>query len=181
MYFSFCFSNLSELFDNTEKTVDVFFSSPIKKKAKIERYEKNTCDDENNIILSTVVEIVEKIKEVLENEVQFQSIDTCSIPIPIPPVEVVVKQLNESCKMLSKPDKVVVDGKEIQEQNKKIKPKRSVVNPVVPQTSLTEKHCKLQQVGDTTPTKTKTKQKINKNEPKFKEKNSVFKYGNYNR
>lgn len=170
----FCFSNLSELFDNKKTTVDDIISSPTKKKAKIEVYEKSTSKDENNRILITVVEIIEKIKEELENEVQIQPIDTSFIPIPKTPVDVDVKQLKEPFKMPSSPEKNVKDGKEIQEQREK-----SVVSPVVPQTSLTEKHCKPQQVVDTK--STKPKQKINKNEPKFKGKNSLFKYGNYNR
>jgi hypothetical protein len=170
----FCLSSLSELIDNKEKTVEDIISSPSKKKAKIEMYEKNICKDEDNNILSTVIEIIEKIKEVLENEVQIKPIDSCFIPIPKSPV----KQFNKPCKIPLLPEKNMKDIMEKEELREPIKPKRNVVNPVVPQTTLTEKKCKPQHIVAIS---TKPKQKINKNEPKFKEKNSLFKYGNYNR
>lgn len=175
----FCLCSLSEFFDDKEKTVENdIISSPSKKKAKIEVYEKSICKDEDNNILSTVFEIIEKIKEVLDNEVQIKPIDSCLVPVSKSHIEIVVKQLNKPCKMPSLLEKNIEDGKEKEEQPEQIKPK-SVVSLVVTQTGLTEKQCKLQHNVATT--STKPKQKMNKNEPKFKEKKSLFKYGNYNR
>jgi len=118
--------------------------------------------------MSCVIEIIEEIKDLLDSELSVLSVqpkNINNIPIPETPVEKVIKPSNikspspEKCK------------KEIQ-QNYKI----SVVGPVVNEPTV-EKHCKFQQIS----TSTTPKQKCNKNEPKFKEKNALFKYGNYNR
>lgn len=139
-------------------------------------------NSENNQVSWEITDVIETIIDVLVKEVPVQPLDECNIPISKDLVEVVVEKVLEPCKTQSpspSPEKKVEDGKEIQEQREKIKPKRCVVSPVVMQPSLSDKHCKPPQVVVTT--SAKPKQKVNKNEPKFKDKNSLFKYGNYNR
>jgi len=132
-------------------------------------------ESENNKVSCEIIEVIETIIDVLVQEV-LVSLDECNIPISKAPVEVVVEKILEPCKTLSPPpEKKVDDGKETQEQREKIKPKRCVVSPVVMRPSLSEKHSVHQQVVVTT---AKPKQKVNK---KFKEKNALFKYGNYTR
>lgn len=161
-----------------EKQEEDIISSPPKKKFKPELPENCISKSESN--QSEIIEVIETIIDVLVNEVLVQSLDKFNTPISKAPVEVVVETKLEPCKTLSpSPEKKAEDGKETQEQREKIKPKRCVVSPVVKQPSLSENHCKPQQVVVTT--SAKPKQKVNKNEPKFKEKNSLFKYGNYNR
>lgn len=134
-------------------------------------------NNENNNIPCAIIEIIEQIIGELENEVTVQSIEKCDSSIP-KTVEVAAVKIVESCKTISpSPEKTVEDDKKTQEQREKVKPKRCVVSPVL-LPSFSEKHCKPSQVVTTS---TKPKQKFNKNEPKFKEKNSLFKYGNYNR
>ncbi|XP_029341142.1 7SK snRNA methylphosphate capping enzyme [Acyrthosiphon pisum] len=163
---------------NKEKKREVeeeIISSPPNKKLKTELLENCMSESENNKVSCEIIEVVETIIDVLVQEV-LVSLDECNIPISKAPVEVVVEKILEPCKTLSpSPEKKVDDGKETQEQREKIKPKRCVVSPVVMQPSLSEKHSVHQQVVVTT---AKPKQKVNK---KFKEKNALFKYGNYTR
>lgn len=150
-------------------------SSPPNKKFKTEMLENCMSASENNKVSCEIIEVIETIIDVLVQEV-LVSLDECNIPISKAPVEVVIEKILEPCKTLSPSlEKKVDDGKEIQEQREKIKPKRCVVSPVVMQPSLSEKHRVHQQV---VVTPAKPKQKVNK---KFKEKNALFKYGNYTR
>lgn len=130
-------------------------------------------ESEINKVSCEIIEVIETVIDVLVQEV-LVSLDECNIPISKAPVEVVVEKILEPCKTPS-PEKKVDDGKETQEQREKVKPKRCVVSPVVMQPSLLKKHNVHQQVVVTT---AKPKQKVNK---KFKEKNALFKYGNYTR
>lgn len=133
---------------------------------------------ESDNINCTIIEIIEKIKEKLENEISVQPIEKCNSSVPKNLVEVTTVKIIEPCKTISlSPEKTIEGSKKTQELREKIKPKKCVVSPVsLP--SSTEKHCKPSQVVTTS---TKPKQRVNKNEPKFKEKNALFKYGNYNR
>lgn len=125
---------------------------------------------ENNDVFCTVVEeVVEKIKEVLESEIAIESKDKCISPIPKP-----IKKMKTPS-----PEKKAKDCKKIHEQKDKIKQKNCFISPVVSQPSSSDKPCKPKH--DESATSKKNKQKLNKNEPKFKEKNALFKYGNYNR
>lgn len=123
--------------------------------APVENY---IYESENNV--PYVVQIIEEIKDIIEIELSVQPKDTHNIPVSETNVEKVIKPSpsSEKCKT------------EIQ-QNCKI----SVVCPVGHE-SIVEKHCKSSAIKSTIP-----KQKYNKNEPKFKAKNALFKYGNYNR
>lgn len=135
-------------------------------------------NNESNNLPSTVIEVIEEIIEKLENEVSVQPIEKCDSPVLKTPVEVTAVKIIEPCKTISPSlEKTVEDGKKTQEQREKLKPKRCVTSPVsVP--AFSEKQCKSLQVAAIL---SKPKQKVNKNEPKFKDKNSLFKYGNYNR
>lgn len=119
------------------------------------------------------VDVQKKLKEKLHNEVPVQSINSCNIPIQKTPAEEYI----EPCQTPSPSLEIDVDevGKKTQVQCK-LKSERCIVIPVVPQTALSEKHCKPQKSIVMS-----TKSKKNNNEPKFKEKNALFKYGNYNR
>ncbi|KAL5238767.1 hypothetical protein ACI65C_006177 [Semiaphis heraclei] len=151
-------------------------SSPPNKKLKTELPETCESKSENNKVSCEIIEVIETIIDVLVQEVLVQSLDEYNIPISKAPVEVVVEKIPEPCKTLSpSPEKKVEDGKKTQEQREKVKPKRCVVSPVIMQPSLSEKHNVHQPVVVTT---AKPKQKVNK---KFKEKNALFKYGNYTR
>jgi len=150
-------------------------SSPPNKKFKTELLENYMSESDNNKVSCEIIEVIETIIDVLVQKV-LVSLDECNIPISKAPVEVVVEKILKPCKTLSPSlEKKVDDGKETQEQREKIKPKRCVVSPVVKQPSLSEKHRVHQQV---VVTPAKPKQKVNKN---FKEKNALFKYGNYTR
>lgn len=130
------------------------------------------CKPENNNILCAV-DVEKKIKEVSHNEVPVQPTNSCNIPIHKTLAEVFV----EPCQTPLPSLEIGVDeaGKKTQVQCE-LKSKRCIVIPVVPQTALSEKLCKSQKSNVTS-----TKPKKNNNEPKFKEKNALFKYGNYNR
>lgn len=134
--------------------------SPPKKKFKIENCTLKPRND-----MSCVLEIVEEIKDLLDSELSVQPKNINNIPIPKTPVEKVIK-----------PSKIKSPSPEICKKEIQQNCKISVVGPVVNEPTV-EKRCKSQQVS----TSTTPKQKCNKNEPKFKEKNALFKYGNYNR
>jgi len=151
-------------------------SSPPNKKLKTEFSETCESKSENNKVSCEIIEVIETIIDALVQEVLVQSLDEYNIPVTKAPVEVVVEKIPEPCKTLSpSPEKKVEDGKKTQEQREKDKPKRCVVSPVIMLPSLSEKHNVHQPV---VVTKAKPKQKVNK---MFKEKNALFKYGNYTR
>lgn len=171
MYFFFFFRNISECIDKKKQNKDTISSS--NKKLKTGSPENNhVCKPENNNILCAV-DVQKKIKEISHNKVPVQSINSCNNPIQKSPAEVLVK----SCETPSLSLEIGVDeaGKKTQVQCE-LKSERCIVIPVVPQTALSEKSCKSQKSNITS-----TKPKKNNNEPKFKEKNALFKYGNYNR
>lgn len=154
-------------------------SGPPEKKSKIESLETN----KNNHINSVIVEVLEKIKQTIENEIFDQIIpetmsDICIIPIPEIPIKTVVAKVTKPVKTMSSSVKTASDLKETKlcengKSTKALQPK------------LSENPCKSQSVIDDSPWKLKSsfkqKPKVSKNEPKFKEKNALFKYGNYNR
>ncbi|VVC44728.1 Bin3-type S-adenosyl-L-methionine binding domain,RNA methyltransferase bin3, C-terminal,S-adenosyl-L- [Cinara cedri] len=149
-------------------------SSPPNKKSKIESFETN-----KNNIPYVVVEVIEQIMQTIENEISVQSIsEACVIPILEIPIETVIDKVIIPCKMVSSSKKIIKDLKET-ESSGNINPTKDL------QSSISEKLCKSQLVIDESSSKPKTsfklKQKVYKNEPKFKEKNAMFKYGNYNR
>jgi len=152
---------------------DVFSSPPNKKfKSKFSEY----CIADNNNIPHEIVDVIEKIKDSLEN-IPVCQINTRNILIPKTTAEVSVENITKKHKTLfTSPEKNIKDNKEKQKQYDKIKPTNSVVSPVVPLPTLSEKPCKPHQIVVATSVKQKPK-----NEPKFKEKNALFKYGNYNR
>lgn len=154
--------------------------SPPNKKSKPELPEKNrTFLEAEKNVSSVLKDIIEKIKEALSDEISLQSIKTCDIPTSKTTAEVVPGKIEDSRKtpLLSTEKNVKID-KEIEEKHDKTKSK-SCTAKTVPQHSLSEKQDKAQEI--IVSTSTKPKQKFNRNEPKFKEKNSIFKFGNYNR
>lgn len=149
-------------------------SAPPEKKSKIESLETN----KNNNINSVIVEVLDKIKQTIEKEICDQFLpatisDICIIPVAEIPFETVVTKPG---KTMSSSEKTVNDSKETK-LCENVKPTKGL-HP-----SLSENPCKSQPVGDSWKSKASVKQrpKVNKNEPKFKEKNALFKYGNYNR
>lgn len=153
-------------------------SSPPQKTSKIESLEAN-----KNNISYVITEVIEKIKQTIENDISVQSIPKTmlenklsNIPVPEISIETVVEKVIKPDKIKSSPEQNVKNLEETKPcENIKL------IKNLQPSS---EKHCKSQLV-DKSLSKPKSsfkqKQKIPKNEPKFKERNSLFKYGNYNR
>lgn len=132
------------------------------KKFKTKPIENRTCKPENDDELC-ITEIIEEIKDALDSELSVQPKDN------IHNIPKTVEKVNEPFKVTSPSPKKC--EKKIQQNNK-----ISVACPNV-QGHTVEKHYKSQRAV----TSNISKQKYNKNMPKFKEKNELFKYGNYNR
>lgn len=136
-------------------------------------------EDTNNDMPCVIEEIIEKIKEILESEISDEPIEVCDIPIPKGPVnQLISENITVPIETSELPKKSVEDNKKTQDLVEIIKPESCVLSPVALQVSP-EKPCKAVQTIITTTTKLKPKG--NKNVPKFKEKNTMFQYGNYNR
>lgn len=131
-------------------------------KSKVASFECGKCKLESNNIPRAIIEVIEEIKEVIENG--LHSTDTFNISIPSSCVVdgSLIKMIKPSNQFLSP-----IPHKNINSQD--------TVSPNVLQTLLSQKPYKPPHVMATVSVKPK------QNEPKFKEKNSLFKYGNYNR
>lgn len=147
-------------------------SSPPNKKPKTELSEN--CILENNDLSCAVNDVIEKLKEELENDVVAQTKTTVNISIP-PVEECVTKIIKPLITLSTLPEKNEPDKHEKQEACEKTEPNVSEESPVVPPTTLSNIPCKPL-LAVITPAKPKQKC-----EPKFKTKNTLFKYGNYNR
>lgn len=128
------------------------------------------CKLESNNIPRAIIEVIEEIKEVIENG--LHSIDAFNTSIPSS--HVVDTKIVEPSKQPLSP----IPDKNINSQDTQKQQGKCVKNLDV-QTSLSQKPCSSPQIMTTV--SVKPKQNVNKNEPKFKEKNELFKYGNYNR
>lgn len=135
-------------------------------------------------MLGVINEVLETVIEKLEDGNLVQSINISNISSPNPIVKDIVENIIESQAqktLLISPEKSVELSKETQEIREKIKSvSDSVHKSKGSQFSLSEKLCKPQKAVVSSKLGVQPKQKP-KNEPKFKEKNALFKYGNYNR
>lgn len=159
---------------------DITVSS--RKKSKIESSKNHISED--NYMLGVIGEVLETLIEKLDNGNSVQSINISNISSPNPVVKDIVENIIEPQAQktsLISLEKNVELSKEAQETREKIKPvSDSVHKSQGSQFSLSEKLYKPQKAVVSEKLGVQPKQKP-KNEPKFKEKNALFKYGNYNR
>lgn len=173
MYIFFRDISKYDIINKEKLETENIFSSPPSKKFKIESTKKFIHESSEEPCI--VTEVMDKIIQELENNDSEQLIDDYNILISKSPIKVIVEEeLIKPLKTLHpSPEKNTEHSKNIKETNKKLKPENCKAGQVVLES---KKPCSPQQF-----TPTKQKHKLNKSEPKFKEKKALFKYGNYNR
>lgn len=154
---------------NKEEKQNYVSVCPIKK-TKIESSKNHVSD--NNYTSRVIIEVLESIKGKIEND--SNSVQSINITPNLAVKDTVMIEPQAQNTFLISSEKNVKRCKETYDKSKPIS------SSVTSQDLLKEKLYKPQKASVLEKNGVQSKQKP-KNEPKFKEKNAKFKYGNYNR